>query len=228
MMLGVARPRVGPGQSLGQVSRGLLHLSCFGRPMINFQTAQMIVVKNWFWCKKKKRAIIHCDKYIHYPLFVTKDKPTHKENHVDDLKTMEEDLDTFSIQSTQSVFDKSPPGPAIFHERGQPLFVAAVSWQSAQRCYQLNCPLIWAILTPQGVVAVVRSGDKISVVLFGNQNPNLFYLRTNNATKWQINQTTVYTNVHFTVDAIMYMCVNNDVLVGSIVYGPFRVVWANK
>ena len=37
---------------------------------------------------------------------------------------------------------------------------------------------------------------------------NFFYLRTNNATKWQI-KTTVYTNVHFTVDAIMYMYVNN-------------------
>jgi len=32
-----------------------------------------------------------------YPLCVTKDKPTHKENHVDDLKTMEEDCDTLSI-----------------------------------------------------------------------------------------------------------------------------------
>ena len=45
----------------------------------------------------KKRAIIHCDKYIPYPSFVTKDKQTHKENHADDLKTMEEDCGTFSI-----------------------------------------------------------------------------------------------------------------------------------
>jgi len=34
-----------------------------------------------------------------------------------------------------------------------------------------------------------------------------FYLRTNNETKWQINQTTVDSNVHFTVDTIMYMSV---------------------
>ena len=39
------KPTVGPGQSLGQGSRGpqkLLDLSCFGRPMI--QTAQKLVV----------------------------------------------------------------------------------------------------------------------------------------------------------------------------------------
>ena len=45
---------------------------------------------------KKNRAIIHCDKYTPYPLFVIKDKTKHKENHVDDLKTIEEDCDTFS------------------------------------------------------------------------------------------------------------------------------------
>ena len=43
--------------------------------------------------KNNWRAIIHCDKYTPYSLFVTK----HTENHVDDLKTMEEDWDTFSI-----------------------------------------------------------------------------------------------------------------------------------
>ena len=61
-------------------------------------------MKNWFGCKKINRAIIHCDKYIPYPLFVTKVKPTHKENHVDDLKTME-DYDTFSI-CTNKNFEK--------------------------------------------------------------------------------------------------------------------------
>jgi len=40
---GAARPTVGPGQSLGQGSRGLLDLSCFGRPRINFQTSQILV-----------------------------------------------------------------------------------------------------------------------------------------------------------------------------------------
>ena len=39
---------------------------------------------------KKEEAINHCDKYTPYSLFVTKDKPTHKDNHVDDLKTMED------------------------------------------------------------------------------------------------------------------------------------------
>ena len=36
-------------------------------------------------------------------------------------------------------------------------------------------------------------------IWFGNQNPNLFYLRTNNATKWQIHQSTVDSHVHFTM-----------------------------
>ena len=75
-----------------------------------------------------------------------------------------------------------------------------------------HCPLIWAILKQRGAVEVVlgvntrrttdRSGDKIFV-------PNHFYLRTNNAAKWQINRTTIDSNVYFTVDAIMYMYVNN-------------------
>ena len=37
------------------------------------------------------------DKYIPYPLFVTKEKKTPKVNHADDLKTMKEDCDTFCI-----------------------------------------------------------------------------------------------------------------------------------
>ena len=53
----------------------------------------------------KYRAIIHCDKYIPYPLFVTKEKKTPKVNHVDDLKTMEEDSDTFCI-CTYKNFEK--------------------------------------------------------------------------------------------------------------------------
>ena len=81
--------------------RKLLDLSCFGRPIIHFKTAQkaccklqITVLKNLFGCQKK-RAIIHCDKYTTYFLSVTEDKPKHKANHVDDLKTME-DCDTFS------------------------------------------------------------------------------------------------------------------------------------
>ena len=52
---------------------------------------QMIVLKKWFGCPQKRGAIIHCDKYITFFLFVTKDKQTHKENHLVYLKTMEED-----------------------------------------------------------------------------------------------------------------------------------------
>ena len=57
-----------------------------------------------------------------------------------------------------------------------------------------------------------RGGPQMTSYLyiwFGNPNPNLFYLRTNNATKWQINQTTVDSHLHFTVDTIMFMYVNN-------------------
>ena len=60
------------------------------------------------------------------------------------------------IQSTQRGFYKVLQ---TFHERGQPLSVAALSEQSTLRCNQLNCPLIWAILKPWGAVAVVR-GEK--------------------------------------------------------------------
>ena len=66
-------------------------------------------------------------------------------------------------------------------------------------------------------------------VWFGNKNPNLFYWRTNNATKWYINLTTVDSYVHFTVDAIMYMYVNN--LTGhwfsiyKVENEKFRAVW---
>ena len=45
---------------------------------------------------------------------------------------------------------QSPPDPAIFHERGQPL--------SAQRRDQLNCLLIMVILKPFGAVVVVHRG----------------------------------------------------------------------
>ena len=62
----------------------------------------------------------------------------------------------FLLQSTQRVFNKVPATPAIFHERGQQLSVAALSGQSAQPRDQLNCLLIWAILKPRGAVAVVR------------------------------------------------------------------------
>ena len=51
---------------------------------------------------------------------------------------------SFQQYSPHSVdFSKSSDSP-IFHDRGQPLSVAALSWQSAQRRDQLNCPLIWA------------------------------------------------------------------------------------
>jgi len=46
---------------------------------------------------KKNRAFVHCDKYTTDSLFVTKHKPTHKDNLVDDLKPMEEDCEAFSI-----------------------------------------------------------------------------------------------------------------------------------
>ena len=50
---------------------------------------------------------------------------------------------SFQQYSPHSVdFSKSSDSP-IFHDRGQPLSVAALSWQSAQRRDQLNCPLIW-------------------------------------------------------------------------------------
>ena len=102
------------------------------------------------------------------------------------------------IQSTQCVFFNVPPTPRFF--------------MSMDSHDQLNCPLIWAILKPWGPEAVVRvgntwlittcPGDKLFVHLVWQPKP---YLRTNNATKWQINKTTVNSNVHFTVDAIMYM-----------------------
>ena len=47
------------------------------------------------------RAIIHCDKYTPYSLFVTKDQPKHKENHVVDLKTKEEDCDHKNVLGKQ-------------------------------------------------------------------------------------------------------------------------------
>jgi len=108
---------------------------------------------------------------------------------------------------------------AIFLSAGSHYLVAALSGQSAQHRDQLNCLLLWAILKPQGAIAMVCGGKRGGLpvvrvtsylyIWFGNQNPNLFYLRTNNATKWQINQTTVDSHVHFTEDTIMYMYVNN-------------------
>ena len=99
---------------------------------------------------------------------------------------------------------QSPPDPSIFHERGQPLSVTALSGQSAKLSAHLGNS------QATGAVVVVHGRDNtVDCRSFGNQNPNRFYLRTNNATKWQINQTTVNSNVHFTVDAIMYMYVNN-------------------
>ena len=95
MMLGAAMHMVGPGQRQGHGK--LLYLSCFGRPLIHFQTAQMHVVncfEKWVCMSFFFRAIIHCNRYISYPLFVKKDKPTPKENHVDELQTMEKDSDT--------------------------------------------------------------------------------------------------------------------------------------
>mgnify|MGYP000344977975 CR=1 FL=1 len=87
-------------------TRKLLDLSCFGRPMIHFQTAQKLVVNNncfekLVWMSKRKRAIIHCDEYDPYALFVTKQKG----NQVEYFKTMEEDCNTFSICTFKS-FEK--------------------------------------------------------------------------------------------------------------------------
>ena len=94
---------------------------------------------------------------------------------------------------------QSPPDHAIFHERGQPLSVAALSHSQATGwCCGGNtadCRLF-------GWQDISSSGLATKTLIF-------FYLGTNNAIKWQINQTTVNTNVHFTVDAIMYMYVNN-------------------
>ena len=74
--------------------------------MPHFQTAQKLVVNNnCFECQKKKRAIIHCDKYIPIPSQSLSQKPTLKENHVDDLKTMEDYCNTFSI-CTYNNFEK--------------------------------------------------------------------------------------------------------------------------
>ena len=77
---------------------------------------------------------------------------------------------------------QSPPGNALFHERGQPLSVAALSGQSFGQ-----------ILNPGGVVAVVRGGNTADCRSFGLQDISssglatltliFFYLRTNNAIK---------------------------------------------
>ena len=81
---GAAKSIVGPGQIPGQGK--LLDLSCFGIPSSISKSLlcklQITVLKNWFGCQKK-RASIHCDKYTPYSLFVTKDKPTDKEDHLD-------------------------------------------------------------------------------------------------------------------------------------------------
>ena len=112
---------------------------------------------------------------------------------------------------------QNPLDPSIFHERGQPLSVASLSGQSDQ----LNCPLIWGDSQVIGCCrggarrVAARSGDKISVILVWQ--PIFFYLTTNNATKWQINQTTVHTNVYFTVDAIMHMYILCKQLDGSVI-----------
>ena len=106
---------------------------------------------------------------------------------------------------------------------------------------QLNCPLFSAILKPRGSVAVEKTCARLQLVWvtsylylhvcvwFGNENPNLFYWRTNNATKWYINLTTVDSYVHFTVDAIMYMYVNNLTGQWFSIYKveneKFRAVW---
>ena len=108
------------------------------------------------------------------------------------------------LQSTQHGFYKVPPTPRFF------MSVDSHSLSRRRADSLLNCPLIWAILKPRVLSWWSKGRDNtVDCRSFGNQNPNLFYLRTNNATKWQINQTTVNSNVHFTVDAIMYMYVNN-------------------
>ena len=82
---------MGPGQSLGQGSRGPLKTPGFKlfwkthNPFPNsskaFYKLQITVLKNWFGCQNIK------------------------ENHVDDLKTMEEDCETFSKRTCKS-FEK--------------------------------------------------------------------------------------------------------------------------
>ena len=96
---------------------------------------------------------------------------------------------------------QNPPTPRFF--------MSADSHSLSRRW--VDCLLIWAILKPRDAVAVVRGKKRRTATRWvtRNQNLNLFYLRTNNATKWQLNQTTVNTNIHFMVDAIMYMYVNN-------------------
>ena len=106
---------------------------------------------------------------------------------------------------------------------------------------QLNCPLISAILTgfcdggPRGGEHApdcsLFGWQAICTYMYvsGLATKTLFYWRTNNATKWYINLTTVDSYVHFTVDAIMYMYVNN--LTGQwfsihkVENEKFRAVW---
>jgi len=67
----------------------------------------------------------------------------------------------------------------------------------------------WAY-SPLNAVRWSRGKNTVDCRSFGWQEiSKKKYLRTNNATKWQINQTTVDPNVHFTMDALMYMYVNN-------------------
>ena len=72
---------------------------------------------------------------------------------------------------------QSPPDPAIFNERGQPLSIVALSGLSAQRRDQLNCPLIWAILKPRVSRRIAaRSGVKILVVLVWQPKTIIFFI----------------------------------------------------
>ena len=123
----------------------------------------------------------------------------------------------------QSVGEMYSPRSADFTKSPWPLDFSWVR-TATLRCGQLNSPLIWSILKPgccrggpRGETrrTATRLGDKISVILVWQ--PIFFYLTTNNATKWQINQTTVHTNVYFTVDAIMHMYILCKQLDGSVI-----------
>ena len=108
---------------------------------------------------------------------------------------------------------QSPPYTAIFHE-----LTATFLWRWAGPPAKLSAHLGVSQATGccRGGLLGKHTADchslwwqDISSSGLATKTLIFFILRTNNATKWQINQTTVDSNVHFTVDAIMYMYVNN-------------------
>ena len=71
---------------------------------------------------------------------------------------------------------QSQPDPAIFHDRGQTLSVTV--------CSKPRPAKLSAGKTHRGLPLVRVT--RYLYFWFGNENPNRFYLRTNNATKWSV------------------------------------------